>query len=242
MHAKMLARLMIALVACVAVVSTVMLFRMRTEIRHEKALKQNVQAQAVVKPVQEQVPDLSEGIMNNILTRASVREYEKREVKQEQLLQIIRAGMAAPTAHNRQPWYFVGTRDKKVLEGLAATNKYAGMLADAGAAIVVVGSPTEAIQGEANEMWIQDCSAATQNILLAAHAMGLGAVWVGTWPLTERADDVRKLLDIPEKYVPFSIVSIGWPAGPVVPKNKFKSEKIFIDKWMNTIPAKAKAQ
>ncbi|MDD3667568.1 MAG: nitroreductase family protein, partial [Bacteroidales bacterium] len=117
--------------------------------------------------------------MENILNRKSVRKYTKEEVKKEQLEMLVRAGMAAPSARNSQPWLFFVIDDRTILDNLAKQLPNAKMLLSAKAAIVVCGNLQKALEGDGREFWVQDCSAATQNILLAAESMGLGAVWTG---------------------------------------------------------------
>ncbi len=169
-----------------------------------------------------------------IHARVSVREYEpQRPVPAEMLDKLVRAGMAAPTAGNRQPWYFVTVTDRATLDKLGE-HPHGGMLKTAGAAIAVVGAPEEGLRGGAGQMWIQDCSAATENILVAVEALGLGAVWLGVYPVPERMAAVRETLGIPEGYDPLSLISIGWPQNKPAPKDKYKPEKIFTDRWGNT--------
>ena len=115
-------------------------------------------------------------VLENIATRTSVRSYTDKPVESVKIEQLLRAGMAAPTAVNRQPWHFVVVNDKAQLAALAETNPYSKMLTKAPLAIVVCGDMKKALDGPAREFWVQDCSAATENILLAAHSMGLGAV------------------------------------------------------------------
>ena len=116
------------------------------------------------------------GMLETIMTRTSIRQYTDQPVEKEKIEAMLRAGMAAPTAVNAQPWHFVVVSDKAKLSELAAANPRAGMLKSAPLAIVVCGDMTKAMEGKGRQFWIQDCSAATENILLAAHAQGLGAV------------------------------------------------------------------
>ena len=115
-------------------------------------------------------------VINNIMARTSIRQYTNEPVSKADIETMLRAGMAAPTAVNKQPWHFVAVTNKEKLAELAGRR---GMIKQAGVAIVVCGNLDKAMQGKAQEYWIQDCSAATENILLAAKALGLGAVWTG---------------------------------------------------------------
>lgn len=169
-----------------------------------------------------------------IHARTSVREYADKPIPADMLTTLVKAGMAAPTAGNRQPWYFVVVTDRNMLNTLGE-HPHGAMLKTAGAAIAVVGAPEEGLRGASGEMWIQDCSAATENILIAVEALGLGAVWLGVYPVPERIAAVSSALGIPEGYVPLSLISIGWPQNKPAPKDKYKPEKIFNDRWGNGI-------
>ena len=128
-------------------------------------------------------------VINNIMTRTSIRQYTNEPVSKADIETMLRAGMAAPTAVNKQPWHFVAVTNKEKLAELAGRR---GMIKQAGVAIVVCGNLDKAMQGKAQEYWIQDCSAATENILLAAKALGLGAVWTGCYPMDDRVSLVAR--------------------------------------------------
>ena len=170
--------------------------------------------------------DSSEVVLNTILKRTSIRSYENKTVEKEKIEKLLRAGMAAPTAMNKQPWHFVVVTDKGQLQKLSEANPYAAMAAKAPLAIVVCGDMKKAAEGNAREFWIQDCSAATENILLAATGMGLGAVWTGTYPSKERCADVAKILELPESLIPLNTIVIGYPDADVSPKDKWNTENI----------------
>ena len=170
--------------------------------------------------------DSSEVVLNTILKRTSIRSYENKPVEKEKIEKLLRAGMAAPTAMNKQPWHFVVITDKGQLQKLSEANPYAAMAAKAPLAIVVCGDMNKAAEGNAREFWIQDCSAATENILLAATGMGLGAVWTGTYPSKERCADVAKVLGLPESLIPLNTIVIGYPDADVSPKDKWNTENI----------------
>ncbi|HPN22086.1 MAG TPA: nitroreductase family protein [Tenuifilaceae bacterium] len=172
--------------------------------------------------------------MNNtvktIFERKSVRSFENKVLSKEQLELIVKAGMAAPSARNLQPWAFIIITDRNTLNTLADRLPYAKMLYEATAAIVVCGIPEKS--GDSPEgYWVQDCSAATQNILLAIESMGLGAVWTGVYPRSERIDVVRDVLSIPQNVFPLNVIPIGYPKGENRPKDKFKPENIRREKW-----------
>lgn len=173
----------------------------------------------------------SEKVMENILNRKSVRKYTKEEVKKEQLEMLVRAGMAAPSARNSQPWLFFVINDRAILDNLAKQLPNAKMLLSAKAAIVVCGNLQKALEGDGREFWVQDCSAATQNILLAAESMGLGAVWTGAYPRKETVNIIKVELGLPEHIVPLNVIPIGWQTGEEKPKQKYTEENIRWNKW-----------
>lgn len=176
--------------------------------------------------------DSSEVVLNTILKRTSIRSYENKTVEKEKIEKLLRAGMAAPTAMNKQPWHFVVVTDKGQLQKLSEANPYAAMAAKAPLAIVVCGDMNKAAEGDAREFWIQDCSAATENILLAATEMGLGAVWTGTYPSKERCADVAKVLELPESLIPLNTIVIGYPDADVSPKDKWNTENISYNTYV----------
>lgn len=167
-----------------------------------------------------------QAVLDNIATRTSIRDYEARPVEKEKVEKMLRAAMAAPTAMNKQPWHFVVVEQRSVLDSLAGANPYAKMLLKASLAIVVCGDMDKVIEGGGRDFWIQDASAATENLLLAAHAMGLGAVWTGAYPSEERSKAISTTLSLPDNLVPLNMIVIGYPAEHPQPKDKFKEENI----------------
>ncbi len=167
--------------------------------------------------------------INNIMTRTSIRQYTDEPVSKADVETMLRAGMAAPTAVNRQPWHFVAVTDKAKLAELAG--RRGGMIKQAGVVIVVCGNMDKAMQGPAQAFWVQDCSAATENILLAANALGLGAVWTGCYPMDDRIAEVSKALKLPETIVPLCVIAIGHPAEQPTPKDKWKPENVSYNEF-----------
>ena len=173
------------------------------------------------------------GMIETIMTRTSIRQYTDKPVEKEKIEAMLRAGMAAPTAVNAQPWHFVVVSDKVKLGELAAANPHASMLKSAPLAIVVCGDMTKAMEGKGRQFWIQDCSAATENILLAAHAQGLGAVWTALYPMEERIQPVSEALKLPDTLIPLCTVVIGYPAEQPEPKDKWKPENVSYNEYGN---------
>jgi len=172
-------------------------------------------------------------VLETIATRASVRSYTSQAVEPEKIEKLLRAGMAAPSAVNKQPWHFVAVTDRAILDALAQANPHAKMLESAPLAIVVCGNMDKTLEGSAADFWIQDCSAATENILLAAHAMGLGAVWTGLYPGIERCFAVSEVIGTPEYIVPLSMIVIGYPDGETQPKDKWNPENVSYNHYGN---------
>ena len=176
---------------------------------------------------QNQTKDVFEVIHN----RKSVREYQQTAVPKEMVETMLKAAMAAPTARNVQPWRFYVIRNRQKLEQLAQELPYAKMLYQAPLAIVVAGNTQQGNpRGEQIHNWKLDCSAATQNLLLAAEAIGLGAVWTGVYPYEARVKAVSNALSLPGHIIPLNIIPIGFPRKDEKPKDKWDRDKvIFVD-------------
>lgn len=171
-------------------------------------------------------------VIENILSRKSVRSYTEQPVSREQLDTLVRAAMAAPTGRDMRPWKFVVIDDKAALDSLRAHLPYAKMLGEAQAAIVVCGDlGVTDDEGNPSTNWMFDCSAATENLLLAAEAMGLGAVWTGVYPYEERLQAVKAALSLPETILPLNVIPIGYPKGESQPKDKYDAANIHYNGW-----------
>jgi nitroreductase len=163
-----------------------------------------------------------------INTRRSIREYQEKDIPEELVKEILKAAMAAPSARNQQPWEFVVITDAELREKIPTVCPFAQMIVEAPLAILVCGDlKIETAQG----YWVIDCAAATQNMLLAAHELGLGAVWTGVYPREERMDGLTELLDLPEYILPHSLVVFGYPAQQPPQQDRFKPERIHTNGW-----------
>ena len=170
----------------------------------------------------------NQGALDNIFSRKSVRSYTDQPVSQEQVETILKAAMAAPSGMNAQPWRFVVVREQATKDKLAiGFNK---MIAKAPVVIVVCGKTTNKLGGT-NNNWTADCAAATENLLLAVEALGLGAVWTACYPYDERMNPTIEALGLPDNVKPYCIVPVGYPAGNDKPKDKWKPENIHYEKW-----------
>lgn len=169
--------------------------------------------------------------LQTIHNRRSVRSYKDEPVTPHQLETLAMAGMSAPSAVNRQPWVFIAIDDRAVLDALGSKLPYARMLLHAPSAIVVCGDMQRALEEWQQEFWIQDCAAATQNILLAAESMGLGAVWTAVYPARERIEIVKNTLNLPDHIVPLNVIPVGYPSGNEKPKNKWNPDKLKWNSW-----------
>ncbi len=166
--------------------------------------------------------------MDAIFKRRSIRRYKDGSVSDETIEKLLKAAMAAPSAGNEQPWHFVVVKDKEMLKRLSKLSPYASMLKDAPLGIVVCGDlKAEIYKG----FWVQDCSAATENLLIEAAYLGLGAVWLGVYPVEERVDYVREVLEIPSYVVPFAVIPVGYPAQQLPPADRYNRDKIHQEKW-----------
>ncbi len=166
--------------------------------------------------------------LNVITGRRSVRKYSERPVPDELLEDLLKAAMAAPSAGNEQPWHFIVVRSSEQRNALARVHPYAQMVKQAPLAIVVCGDPTlQKYEG----FWVQDCAAAVENLLLAAKALGLGAVWCGVHPVNERETALREVLEIPQGIIPFAVVAVGYPAEHPASADRYQRERIHEERW-----------
>jgi nitroreductase len=162
------------------------------------------------------------------LDRRSIRKYLNKAIDKETVEQILKAAMYAPSAVNCQPWHFVLVDDPDLLSGIQSVHPYASMLHTAPMAIVVCGD--EHLQHDEG-YWVVDCGAATQNILLAAHALGLGTCWVGLHPREGRKKDMSDLLGLPAHVMPFALVALGYPAEARARPERFQLSRIRYNHW-----------
>ena len=166
--------------------------------------------------------------MKSIYTRRSIRKYTERDVEDELILEIIKAGMNAPSAGDEQPWHFIIVKDHDTLVKINGVHPHSGMLLHAKAAIIICGD----LSLEKHEgFWVQDCSAAVQNMLLMIDYKGLGSVWLGVYPRIERVDGIKKIFNLPESVIPFAVLPVGYPDETKPENNKFSESKIRINKW-----------
>lgn len=166
--------------------------------------------------------------MDWLLNRRSIRKYTDQPVSDEQINNMIKAAMYAPSAGNQQVWHFVVITDRDILNAIIEFHPHAQMLKQAKVAILVCAD--EQLETKVG-YWHIDCAAATENLLLAAHGMGLGAVWLGICPRPERMEGMSQLLNLPENIKPFSLVSVGYPAEERRFPDRFKPERIHQNKW-----------
>lgn len=169
--------------------------------------------------------------IKNIMTRVSVREFTGEKISEEQIDTLLRAAMAAPSAINKQPWAFMVITDEAIIAKLGEALPYSRCSNHPAVAIIPCGDMSKAIEGEMGAFWINDVSAATENLLLAAHAMGLGAVWTGLHPDMNRAKLVQEMLGLPEHIIPLCVVPVGIPAEQPAVKDKYKPENIHYNAW-----------
>jgi nitroreductase len=163
-----------------------------------------------------------------IMTRRSIRKYTDGPVTDDQVETLLKAAMAAPSAANKQPWHFVVVRDQALREAFAGFHPHAQMLPEAPVGVLICGD-TELELGDG--YWLQDCSAATENLLLAAHAIGLGAVWLGITPRADRVAQTRTLFGLPDNVIPLGMISVGHPAEEKEPGNRCQAERVHWDRW-----------
>lgn len=169
----------------------------------------------------------TEAALQNIMTRTSVRQFKQQPVEDAKIEALLRAGMASPTSGDMQPWHFVVLKEKKDIERYAASNKYhAEDIKKTPLFIFVCADTTRMTEGQGRELWVQDLSAASENILLAAHAMGLGACWTTIYPIQKKVAGISRTLKLPGNLIPLNGIIIGYPDEPLQPKDKWDEKKI----------------
>lgn len=165
-----------------------------------------------------------------IFSRRSIRKYEDREVPEQMIQDLLEAGMAAPSAVAKDPWHFIVLTKREMLDKLADILTHGQMLRQATAAFVVCGDITQA-HGELESYMLQDCSAAVENILIAANILGLGTCWLGVHPRPERMEGIRNLFQLPENIIPMCGIAIGWPKDRPAARTRFNPDKIHREHW-----------
>ena len=165
-----------------------------------------------------------------IFSRRSIRRYQDRPVPEETLTDLLEAAMAAPSAVAKDPWNFIVVRERETLDRIADLLPHGKMLRTAPAAIVVCGDIDRAHDGMESYM-LQDCSAAIENILLAAAALGLGSCWLGVHPRPERMEGLRKLFSLPANIIPVSGIALGWPEEGKDPRTRYRAGAVHYEAW-----------
>lgn len=174
--------------------------------------------------------DNGQAAIENIMTRTSIRQFKAQPVEQDKVDILLKAAMAAPTALNLQPWHFIVINDKETIALLSGKRPTSAPLM-----IAVCGDTDKTMLPDGStklpDFWVEDVSAATENLLLAAHALGLGAVWTGVYPAMDRTAEVANVLNCPQNIVPLAVVRVGYPDESPEPKNKYKEENISYNKF-----------
>lgn len=160
--------------------------------------------------------------------RRSIRQYTTQEIPEELTEKLLRASMSAPSAGNEQPWHFVIINDRSILYDISNAHPYADMLTQAPLAILVCGDPE--LEKHPGNL-IVDCSAAVENMLIAAHALGLGTVWLGIYPQKDRMATITQLIKLPDRILPLALVAVGYPAEHKPPSDRYQESRIHRNKW-----------
>ena len=170
-------------------------------------------------------------VIKALMNRKSIRSFTGEAVDKESIEILLKTAMAAPSAMNSQPWTYIVVDDSALKDALADKLPYAKMLKSAGVGIVICGDLSRALPAPMTDFWMQDCSAATENLLLAAEALGLGAVWTGVYPNPAAIEAVRSVISLPDNVIPFAVIPVGHPAANPAPKDKYDESKVHWNKW-----------
>jgi nitroreductase len=168
--------------------------------------------------------------MDLFFSRRSIRRFTHQRIEDEIIELILKAAMYAPSAVNRQPWHFIVVDNREVMDRIMEVHPHSGMLRSASHAVIVCGD--EELQHD-DGYWVVDCGAATQNLLLAAHVLGLGACWVGLHPRERRKADVAEMMGLPQHVKPFALVALGYPAERKPRPDRFHPGKVMLNSWAN---------
>ena len=163
-----------------------------------------------------------------ILSRRSIRKFTIQPVPDQLIKELLEAAMSAPSAGNEQPWHFIVINDRQILDAIPKYHPASQMVKEASVAILVC---CDLQLDKHNGLWVQDCAAATENLLIAVQAKGLGAVWLGVYPREERVTGLRKLLGIPKHVIPFSLIPIGYPAEHKPRANRYDISRVHNNRW-----------
>lgn len=165
-------------------------------------------------------------LKETLLTRRSIRKYTQELVTQEQIDFLLHAAMSGPSACNRTPWEFYVITNPEMLEQLRSASRFSKITAPL--AIVVCGNLSRSLPLQLSDYWIQDCSAATENILLAATSLGLGSLWCGIYPQKRAEEKIRQILDLPKKHIPLNIIYIGHSDQKSEPRDQYNEKYIHV--------------
>ena len=161
-------------------------------------------------------------------TRRSIRKYTDKKISDKDIKEILNCAMYSPSAFDKQPWQFIMIDKKELFDDILKAASHAEMIKEASHAMIICGDKT---LEESEGLLIQDISAVTENVLLAAHSLGLGAVWIGIYPFDEIVDGIKKLFNIPDNIIPVSMVVMGYPAEEAEQPVRYKEEKVHWNKW-----------
>ena len=169
---------------------------------------------------------MTEELLKTIFKRRSIRNYTSEPISKNEITSLLKAAMAAPSASNRKPWHFIVITNRQLLNNLAEAHPYGKSLFKSPLCIAICGDETIS-----PSYWIQDCSASTENLLLAVTALGLGAVWLGVHPRQERIEPIRKILNLPKNIIPLNLISIGHPSEKKEPRTQYDENRVHNEKW-----------
>jgi nitroreductase len=184
-------------------------------------------ASAIQQRIQDKEYSMAQKLLiNTIFSRRSIRSYSSEPVSEKNIQTLLEAAMAAPSASNLKPWHFVAITKRDTLDRLAEAHPFGKMLFEAPLCIAVCGDVTVS-----ESYWVQDCSAAAENLLIAAVALDLGAVWLGVYPRDERVNTIREILGMPARVIPLNLVAIGHPAEDKPARTQYEGARVHRERW-----------
>ena len=198
------------------------------DILHVTMEADNLAVDQNLKTIIEKIEKSNMDVLTAIRTRRSIRRFSKKSIDEKVLNTIMEAGFCAPSAKNKRPWHFILVKDKEMLKRLAGNDSNHKHICEADCCIVICGDKN--IQGM-NDFILEDCSAAVQNMLLASHGLGVGAVWCGLHTGTSTFKSLIEIFKLPTKIIPIAMVALGYPAEEKGVVERFDISKVHYEKW-----------
>ena len=169
-----------------------------------------------------------------VLKRRSIREFNDQPITDELIRELLESAMAAPSACNKQPWEFYVVKSKSLQEQLHHVSRYSNM--NSSLIIIIAGNDRRSLAHRVNDFWIQDCSAAIENMLLSATSLGIASCWCGLFPLTTPVKKVKAILGLEDHIIPMALIHLGYSDAVAAPRTQYDEKRIHLYEETNETP------